>query len=197
MSVFDGLRVGDAKNFKTDDAGGIVCQVYGDDEDKPECEDALLAQPPGFRSRLLDDPEGYDVVYGQLGDEIQVLAIANGEATAALGEIPSGATQIHSLGKKPQMVQITDQEIALGTQAKEAALLGDTFVAANSTVWDAVSKSLVIVTAAATTAQGASKDAGSIAFFKDVAIEFLKITNAIGKYTGDKAKYTSTVNKLQ
>lgn len=80
-------------------------------------------QPGGLLCRPLD--KDARCVYTADGDTCEVQALRSRRAIQALhkraGEIPKGATRLHSMGNAPDMVQVRDSEILIGVGATAAA----------------------------------------------------------------------------
>lgn len=121
------LREGEAKSFKADDMGEIVCEI--EHEDGHIEKNVRIRFPAGLRARPVDSKDGEDQVSFQNGRFLECLAVSARDVTQQIEKkkaIQSGELQIFSLGEQPNGISLTDNKFLIGLSAqKKAAREGD------------------------------------------------------------------------
>lgn len=120
MSHYDVLEVTDVISAATDDLGDVVIDL--DISDDETLEGARFRQQLGVRA-MPNTQHSLDAVFARTGDEAEVFSIADADATEALEKvkaIAAGETQLYSTGSNPRAISVTDAEVKLGLNAKDA-----------------------------------------------------------------------------
>lgn len=185
---------GRVASTEVDSYGDVVSNL----SDVPE---ALLPkvqgnQPGGLLCRPLD--KDARCVYTADGDTCEVQALRSRRAIQALhkraGEIPKGATRLHSMGNAPDMVQVRDSEILLGVGAVDYAIKGTTYRnaehAANTPIITAIMTTLNAVPAAADLAT-------AITLANACKAALMVIGNSLKTLEDNRAQYLSALVKVK
>lgn len=120
MSHYDVLEVTDVVSVSTDDLGDVVIDL--DISEDETLEGARFRQQLGVRA-MPSAQHSLDAVFARTGDEAEVFSIADADATEALEKvkaIAAGETQLYSTGSSPRAISVTDAEVKLGLNAKDA-----------------------------------------------------------------------------